>query len=227
MKHLNIHTGSKRFIPGIFLLCIVLKANSQTDSTANLPQFLFPHFDSSVVKLKTGVNLAACMNYNTLTEKMTFYKDGSLMDLNKPETIDTIIINNKKFVFLDNAFYEVVLNAPVSLFIQHKSDLKSTGRPAALGTTSQTIGSTSVSKLVGENKSYNLKLPENFKVTPFDVYWVRINNEMHRFLNVRQFLNIFPTKEKELKEFIDQNKIKFNKSGDLIKLGHYCNEPGR
>jgi len=201
-----------------------MQVKAQTDSTANLPQFLFPHFDSSVVKLKTGVSFAAYMNYNTLTEKMTFYKDGTLMDLNKPETVDTIIIHNTKFAFLENAFYEVLLNASVSLFIQHKSDLKSTGRPAALGTTSQTIGSTSVSKLVGENKSYNLKLPENYKVTPFDVYWVRINNEMHRFLTVHQFLNAFPSKEKELKEFIDQNKIKFNKPGDLIKLGQYCNE---
>jgi hypothetical protein len=208
----------------LFLLSTAIQLRAQPDTAGIPPQFLFSRFDSGLVKLKTGVTFNAVINYNTLTEKMTFYKDAMLMDLNKPETVDTILLQNTKFVFIDNAFYEVLLNAPVSVFIQHKADLKSTGRPAALGTTSQTIGSTSVSKLVGENHTYNLKLPENFKVSQFPVYWVRLDYKLHRFLTIRQFLNIFPSKEDEIKEFINKNNLKINRPADLIKLGQYCNE---
>jgi hypothetical protein len=164
------------------------------------------------------------MNYNTLTEKMTFYQNGKLLDLIKPKTIDTICIQNKLFVPIENSFYEVILNAPIAFFIQHKSDLISTGRPAALGTTSQTSGITSVSKLIGDENSYNLKLPENFKIKPYEVYWVRMNKEMHRFLNEHQLLRIFPANENEIKDFINQFHLKINKPGDLLKLAHFCNE---
>jgi hypothetical protein len=121
----------------------------------------------------------------------------------------------------------VILNAPIAFFIQHKSDLVSTGRPAALGTTSQTSGITSVSKLVGNENSYNLKLPENFKIKPYEVYWVRMNKGMHKFLNERQLLNILPAKEDEITEFINQSHLKINKTNDLIKLAKFCNELNR
>jgi hypothetical protein len=179
------------------------------------------------VRLKTGESFKAVMNYNTLTEKMTFYQKGTLLDLIRPETIDTICIQDRLFVPIEKSFYEVILNAPIAFFIQHKSDLVSTGRPAALGTTSQTSGITSVSKLVGNENSYNLKLPENFKIKPYEVYWVRMNKGMHKFLNERQLLNILPAKEDEITEFINQSHLKINKTNDLIKLAKFCNELNR
>jgi hypothetical protein len=201
-----------------------MQLTAQTDSIANLPQYLFLNFDTSSVRLKTGESFKAVMNYNTLTEKMTFYQNGTLLDLIKPKTIDTICIQNRLFVPIEKSFYEVILNASIAFFIQHKSDLISTGRPAALGTTSQTSGITSVSKLIGDENSYNLKLPENFKIKPYEVYWVRMNKEMHKFLNEHQLLRIFPANENEIKDFINQSHLKINKPGDLLKLAHFCNE---
>lgn len=208
----------------MFLLSIVSPLIAQADSLVNLPQYLFSRFDNSIVKLKTGELTKTAMNYNTLTEKMTFYQNGALLDLVKPETVDTICIQKRLFVPFENAFYEVILYAPISFYIQHKSDLVSEGRPAALGTTSQTVGITSVSKLVGDRNSYNLKLPENFKVKPYEIYWVRMNKEMHRFLNERQFLKIFPAKADEIKDFINQSDLKINKPDDLLQLANFCNK---
>jgi hypothetical protein len=224
MKNLNNPTR-KIFIFLIILhFCNNQQINAQNDSIANLPQYLFPEFTNCTIRLKTGVTITAVMNYNTLTEQMTFYQNGTLMDLNKPETVDTIFLQNTKFIFFENMFYEVLVKAPVALFIQHKSDLTSTGNPAAYGTTSQTVGPTSVSKLYSNNnRTYNLKLPENSKVTPSPVYWIRINNVMNSFQTERQFLKNFPTKKDEIKRFIDQSKIKINRMEDLIKLINYCN----
>ena len=223
MKHPFILLIRKRSVFAIALLYVVVPLTAQTDTITNLPQFLYPNFTKSIVKLKTGVSLTAVLNYNTVSGKMAFYQNGTLMNLNKPETVDTIFMQNVKFVFNENAFYEVLLNAPVSLFIQHKSDLTSQGKPAAYGTPSETAGSTSISKLYSD-KAYNLKLPENFKVTPSPVYWARINNVMQRFTSERQFLKIFPTKEDKIKKFINKSNINIKKQDDLIKLVTYCNE---
>jgi hypothetical protein len=176
------------------------------------------------VKLKTGEFSKAVMNYNTLTERMAFYQKGSVLDLTKAERVDTVYIRKRVFIPLENAFYEVISGAPVSFFIQHKSDLMSKGRPAALGTTSQTVGPTSASTLSGPMKSYNLKLPEEYEVKPYEVYWIRINGKMNRFMNEHQFLKIFPEKEDQLKKFIKENGINLKKPDELLKLATYCND---
>jgi hypothetical protein len=51
-----------------------------------------------------------------------------------------------------------------------------------------------------------------------------MNKEMHRFLNERQLLKIFPAKEEQIKQFINQSDIDINKPGDLLKMANFCNE---
>jgi hypothetical protein len=224
MKQVKVCKISLKSICLWLLFFISIPVAAQNDTLSNLPQYLFPQFDSSIVRLKTGEFSKTLMNYNTLTERMAFYQKGAVLDLVKPESVEMIYIHKRVFVPFEKAFYEVILNSTVSFYIQHKSDMVSKGRPAALGTTSQTSGVTSVSKLVGPKNSYNMKLPEDFDIKPYKIYWVRINGEMHRFLNERQFLKIFPAQEDQLKKFIKESDININKPGDLLKLATYCNE---
>ncbi len=94
MKQSNNHPIRKRTIFGLALLFIVMQLSAQPDSIANRPQFLYPEFTRSIVKLKSGDSHAAMMNYNTVTGKMIYYQDGLLLDLIKPETVDTIFMQN-------------------------------------------------------------------------------------------------------------------------------------
>ena len=177
----------------------------------------------SVVKLKTGTSITTLLNYNTVTEKMTFYRNGSLMNLEKPETVDTIFMKDNKFVFIENAFYEILVSAPVSSFIQYKGVLSSVEKPAAYGASSQTASSTSISKIYSD-QTYNLKLPDNLKVTPEQDFWIRKDNVMYKFTTEHQFLKIFPANENEIKAFIKKSNINIKDPVGLIKLVNYCNE---
>jgi hypothetical protein len=208
---------------GIIIFCVVTQLTAQIDSLSNRAQFLYPDFSTGVVKMKDGKTTSATMNYNTLTEKMTFYQNGTLMDMIKPETVDTITLQNNKFVFLEDAFLEVLVNGHVTLFIQHKSDLSSTGRPGPYGTKSQTSGPVSVPKLYTLNNTYNLKLPVEYVVTPSPVNWIRIDNEMHKILSNRQFFKLFPGNEDKIKEYINKNKLNIKKTDDLVKIVIYFN----
>ena len=106
------------------------------------------------------------------------------MNLEKPETVDTIFMKDKKFVFIENAFYEILVSAPVSSFIQYKGILSSV----------ETASSTSISKIYSD-QTYNLKLPDNLKVTPEQDFWIRKDNVMYKFTTEHQFLKIFPANE--------------------------------
>jgi hypothetical protein len=51
-----------------------------------------------------------------------------------------------------------------------------------------------------------------------------MNKGIHKFLNERQLMKIFPAKEDEIKDFIDQSHLKISKADDLLKLAKFCNE---
>jgi hypothetical protein len=208
----------------LYLFSILPELSGQTDIGKPFPQLLFPGFTRSIIKMKTGKTNSALLNYNTVDEEMVFDQKGVYMVLDKPEEIDTVYLQNRKFVPVEKAFYEVVVNGPVSLYIQHKNRYTPVGSNTAYGLTSQTLGPTGVTTVRGGNQVRNLELPDNVKISPATVYWVKRNKEMIRFTTERQFLKLFPDKENELNQFINKNKTDFKNADHVIKLINYCNE---
>jgi hypothetical protein len=69
----------------------------------------------------------------------------------------------------------------------------------------------------------NLDLPPEMSLLSSPVSWVRKNNEMFKFSGSKQFIKLFPEKEKQLSEYFGKNKINFKSREDLIKLGIFFN----
>jgi hypothetical protein len=209
--------------PALLLLIISTDLSGQTEPAKAYPQLLFPGFTRSIIKMKSGKTSTAFLNYNTVDEEMVFDQKGVYMVLDKPEEIDTVYLQNRKFVPVEKAFWEVLVAGPVSIYIQHKSRYTPVGSNTAYGLKSQTIGPTQVLTAQSGNQIRNIELPDNVTVSPATVDWVRKNNELHKFTTERQFLKIFPEKENEIKEFIKNTKLNFKSREDLIKLGDFCN----
>jgi len=194
----------------------------QTTSDGSMPQYYFTDFTPGIVKMKNGQVQTPMLNYNTVTEKMVFTRDGKYYDISNPEMIDTVIVMGTRFVPVGRLFYEVLLTGPVALFIQHKGELLSAGKQVGYGGTSQLASSVYVTSVELSGGRYNLPLPAEFivKVTP--VYWIRRNNEMSSFLTEKQFINLYPERTKEIKAFIKDNRIKIENREHLIKLVNFC-----
>lgn len=207
----------------VFLLTgMLFKLSGQTISTGSMPQYLFPEFIRCDIKMKSGQTQTQVMNYNTITEKMVFIRDKKYYDLTNPEMVDTIILQNCRFVPAGKAFYEVLVSGPVTLFYQHKSDLMSAGKPVGYGGTSQVASSTYINAIEIDGLQTNLQLPSDYIVKPAPVYWIRKGDEWSSFNGEKQFLKIFPDKTGQIKGFIKENRIKFDKSEHLIRLVKYC-----
>ena len=204
------------------LLTISPGLSARQDNEKVLLQYLFPEFTKGSVKLKNGSVREAMMNYNLVSEKMVFEQNGKFLDMINTETIDTVYLQNKKFIPSDQIFVEVVLSGKIPFFIQYKADIQLPGKPAGYGGTSQTSATESITTLHTQGGTYNLKLPDDYTVKPYSVYWVLVNGKMGKFLNERQFLKIFSDKQAEIKQFIKVNKIKFEKRDDLIRLIVFC-----
>lgn len=220
---------SKLFI-AIFLIAgpvINFSLYAQTSESRQMAQYLFPEFTKGTVKFKSGSPISTLMNYNTLSEKVVFQQNGKYLDMINNGNVDTVFMQSKKFIPFDKVYLEVVLDAPIKLFIEHKSDVLEPGRPAAYGGTSQTSSSTRVSTYFSDFGKFNLQLPTDFDIRPSPVYWIKSGEKMEDFLTERQFLKIFPDKEDMLKDFLKKNHIKITNSEDLLKLVYYLNEISR
>jgi len=195
----------------------------QTTSDGLMPQYYFQDFTTARVIMKNGQIQTASMNYNTVTEKMVFTRDENYYDIANPGMVDTVIIQDIRFIPAGKGFYEVLKSGDPSLFIQFKGELLPAGKPVGYGGTSQLAASVYLSSVDLSSGRYNLPLPSDYivKITP--VYWIRKDSEWFSFSNEKQFLNLFPEKADRLKPFIKKNRIKFDRKEQITKLFKYCN----
>jgi hypothetical protein len=208
-------------IPFLFMCCLTAKLQAQNTMQRSMIQYLYPDFSQSVVMMKNGEKKTSVMNFNTVTEKMVFISNGKYYDLMNPEIIDTVYLNNKKFVSAGKVFYEMLLSGTIALFIEHKGDLVDKGTPVGYGGTSQLAKSVYLTSYDAVGGTYNLELPENFEVKPAPVYWIRRNGEMLSFTNQKQYLLLFPDKADAIRSFIKEFRLKFNSEQDLVKIVRY------
>lgn len=206
-----------------FLLIANFQVFAQPEDGENLPQYLFLTFSKSTIKLKNGETRYANLNYNMVSEKMVINQNGQLLNL-VVVNVDTVIIMGCKFIPVEDVFYDVAVNMPVALYIQHKSILVDAGNPAPYGTTSQGSSAVVLSKFIAEIGEVNLELPPNYVVRVSKAFWIKENGDMHKFVNEKQFLSIFPAESNLLKKYIKQNKINISDREELKRLVVYCNE---
>jgi hypothetical protein len=197
---------------------------AQTESGQYLVQYLFPSFSRSTIIIKSGKMMNLMLNYNTVSEKLVFEQNGQYFDLANPEATVTATIEKREFIPYETYFLEVVINDEISFYVRHKGELVVPGRPMGYGTTSQLTSSNYLSGVQTPSGYYNFKLPEGYTVRQTPLYYLRVGGDMHSFMGEKQFLRIFPDESDKLKQFIRKNRIKLDKTEDLIRLVNYCNE---
>jgi len=208
----------------VFLVVSCLSLLSQDQKAQDLAQYLFPEFSRGMILTKACKMNNLILNYNTVSEKMVYEQKGQYYDIANPETTDTAILSGRKFIPYGKVFLEVVVKGETPFFIQRKSELVAPGRPAGYGQTSQLTASNYLTGIETPSGYYNFKLPDGYTVRATPVYWLRRGGEMHSFLGEKQFLKIFPDKSAILKKFIKDNRIRFERENDLLKLVAFCNE---
>jgi len=221
---IKIKWFAKSILISVILVSGASQVSAQLDSAKNLPNLLLPEFTRSIIKFKSGEKKVAVINYNVVDQELVFLQDDRYLAMDHPQLIDTVYIANRSFVPFGKAFYEVALKAPVSLFIQHKSNVEQEGSSIGYGQKSRSTGPTNLRQMYAHSGTYNLEIPPGYSVVEANQYWIRMEDgTMQNFSNRRQFLKLFQKNEKEVDQFINRNKIDFKKASDVVKLVNYCN----
>ena len=204
------------------MLLIIVAINKAVFAQKEISHYVLPEFVKGKVLMKTGQTTEALLNYNTVTEEMIFMENNKPMALDRIQEIDTVFVNTKKFIPVDNVFYEMLTNTIVPLFIQHKSVFIPPGNETGFGTT-QTSAVTNFNDMKSGGTFYRLKLPDEFKFNAKDAYWLKNNGKYYKVSSVQDVQNVFINKSKEVADFAKTNKIKFKNESDVIKLIEFCN----
>jgi hypothetical protein len=186
--------------------------------------YLLPEFTQGVILMKAGERKAALLNYNSLTEEMIFVDKGQKKAIGRGEMqlVDTIYIEDRKFVVQDEKFIELVYHSKWDLYVEHKCQVEEPGKPAGYGGSSKTGASTSISSLYTQGKVvYDLKLPDDYKTIPYSIYWLKKSGELHQFLNMRELKKLYGDKKDLYKEYLKNNHVKYQDQEGIIQFIEY------
>ncbi len=182
--------------------------------------YLYPEFTKGVVLMKTGVNQDVMLNYNSLTEEMVFEDKGQKLAIGDEakQSIDTIFINNRRFVVVNNAFLELLHHADFHIYADHKCRLSMPGSPVGYGGTSHTASVTSLSSLNADGQFYQLKLPDSYETKAYTHYWIKKNGMMTEFTNMRPLRRFYNNKRAEYNAYTNQHNVSFEDPESIVQL---------
>jgi hypothetical protein len=204
---------------------ITLSGSAQSiQENVNTKPLLFETFINGVVLMKSGAVEQSPLNYNTDNQSVVFIKDEKYMVLDDLDNIDTIYIQQKKFVPVNNAIYQVVSqDGPVALLLSFSNKIQPLISTADHNGSSKQAQS-QVSNTVTD--SYTTKLFRgNYSVEIHRHYWFKKNDKLYRVTPKRQFVNSFTSKARNTVEnYIAAENINFDYEPDLIKLVAFCNK---
>lgn len=208
----------------MFLYALVSELNAQKGTAVKIPQqYMFPDFSVGTVRMKSGEKVVLRLNYNVVTEKMVFIQKEKIYDMIDRSAIDTVYIHGRKFVPVARRFYEVLVNAQTSLFIQHKGDIRQPPRPAAFGGTSEVSSSTYIDNLNFGGDVFRMNRKADIIIDPDPLLWIRIDNTMKMVKNQRYLLRILSDKRNEIESYIRQNQLKIENPDHMIRIIRYYN----
>jgi len=202
----------------LFLLFSTAALSQPEARSVQITHYILDTFYNGTILMKSGQKQDYMLNYNTLTHEMIFERAGERLAIAQPEDVDTVYINDRKFVYANKMFYEVLATTPVPLFVEYIGSVIRTGSEIGYGMSSSTTGGNGVSSIVQSGKLYDLHLPYDYKVKVKKKYWLRKGFNYYEANNAKHIIEVFPDKEKLIRELIKKNKTDFSKPEHITTL---------
>jgi hypothetical protein len=148
------------------------------------------------------------LRYNIYSNQIEFRKpEGEVFEIDPPEIIDSVFIGESKLIFYpyksgsktQKSFFKVLTKGEPMLLLKMNIILKEAEKPGA----------------------YKEAVPASFQRMQDDFYLAAVQGEAEKFSGKKDLVELLKSYPGETEQFIKQNKTKFNRKDDLIKLMEY------
>ena len=210
-------------IVAVLLFSLILFSSFCQSQGVELSHYVFPDFTNGSVLMKSGQQHQALLNYNALSEEMIFVDKGTKLAISKEEKekIDTVYIKGRKFFVLDGRFLELIYRSGYELYAEHRCDVKYPGKPAGYGGTSETSSISTYSGVYSGGILYELRLPDDFSIKPYLIYWLMKDGKINKIVNLKQLNKVFGDRKDQIKEYVSSNKTDYIDMESMVRLIRY------
>ncbi|HTM92475.1 MAG TPA: hypothetical protein VL095_08660 [Flavisolibacter sp.] len=205
---------------------VVINAARQNESELVKKMYRYPQFLEGRAYYKNGGITDSRFNYNYLTNLILFISPkGDTLELAQGESFDKITIGTDTFCYANKIFIQQLTHASTcNLFV--KTFLRYNGREkkGAYGGYSSTSASSSISEMYASTGPGVGKLTADENIIYVFDYSYYLSGKFGKFYPATKkgVYDMFSKKQKQLKEFLETNKIDLNKKEDLEKLVEFA-----
>ncbi|MEO5681646.1 MAG: hypothetical protein ABIQ88_03340 [Chitinophagaceae bacterium] len=201
------------------LVCFFTCAHAGAQEAVALSHYVLDGFVKGRVQQKNGSMDAAMLNYNVLSGEIIFESaPGQYLALANPEKVDTVFIQDRKFIPVNDKFFEVLTMVAYPLLLEYTCTVKEPGSDVGYGMTSVTTASTAVKALIQGGGAYSLHLPDGYRIIPGYNYWLYKDGKYQKANNAKQMIVALPEKRESINEWVKTNNTNFTKRGDITEL---------
>ena len=128
---------------------------------------------------------------------------------------------NRKFFILNDGFVELLHRSEFELYAEHRCNVKYPGKPAPYGGTSETSSTTTYSGIYSGGIMYELKLPDDYTIKPYTIYWLKRDREPERFVNMKQLSKLFDDRKDLIREYLRTHPVEYEDPESIVQLINY------
>jgi hypothetical protein len=205
---------------------VVINPAKQNESKLFEKMYRYSQFAEGKAFYKNGGITESRFNYNYLTNRILFINPkGDTLELSNGEDFEKIAIRSDTFCYYNKGFIQQLTHhTTYNLFL--KTSLRYNGREkkGAYGGYSSTSASTSISDMyvsVGPGVG-KLTSDENIMYSFGHSYYLSGKYGTFYPASKKGIYELLPKHQKEIKEFLQTNKIDFTKKDDMEKLLDYA-----
>lgn len=209
----------------LFVFAVISGVFAQSKTGGGTP-YLFPQFIQGSVLQKGGGVTDGMLNYNTITQEMLFLQGNEKVVLDA-SNIDTVVLQGRKFIPVNNVFYEKMTDTKIALYQQHANELKKRVKNIDLADQSNNNVSAvnGFRGAVNQSSKYELTLSDDYTLDPHDTFWLQKGKSFSNASDLKKILKVFPTvTEVAANTFIKDKGLDLKKSEDLKQLIVFCNQ---
>ena len=205
---------------------VVINRAKQNEQELAKKRYQYPEFLTGKAIYKNETVTQAKLNYSYLTNNIAFINPkGDTLELSGGEDfkiitigVDTFCYNKKEFV------QQLTHNSNYNLFIKRSLQFNGSEKKGAYDTYSGTSSTSSYNTFtpVGEGHNVTLTPDENLLYRITDYYFFSGKFGQLYPATKKGMYDLFSKNQRQLKDFLEENKINFNKKEDLEKVLNFA-----
>lgn len=205
-------------IAALLLSNHIFAQQKQPSNAVKLVQYVFDAFMPGTIKMKSGEIYKQNLNYNIITNEMVFDDNGKYAAIAEPQNVDTVYISDRKYIPLENKFYEVLVGGNMPLLYESTASVSEPGVATGYGGTTTTSAASSFQSLMRDGGAYNLKLPDGYTVISKHEFYIKKDGHLEKAGSEKHLSKVFPDKKDMIKDVSKKNHTDFSKRDDVAAL---------